>query len=165
MAEDTSKKPTKSKNGESNLKITIAFFAIIIVVIIVCTILFLNRNTSTIYTTSYGEDSAFRVSIEVFSNNKIDLAIDIGQQQRIIQSGTYEEDKDTPNGYIITIVDKSDPNNPIESKMNMTIEEDVLKLIYPDGSFITLNKYEPPKEDETNSGTTTSTNFNKESDK
>lgn len=167
MAEEA-KKPKKTEG--SNNKLTIAFFAVIIVGLIVVTIIFFTKNSSKdsrIFTASYGE--RFNFLLEVFSNNKVDLAIDMafdedsdGKYDRVdrtMQSGISEKIDPTFEGeerYQITFKDEPTPdsssgntttettvtNEANEINAIISINGNVLTLIYEDGIEIPFEEIE-----------------------
>ncbi|MBQ8218489.1 MAG: hypothetical protein IJZ79_01955 [Bacilli bacterium] len=129
------KKPKKkSKNGIDTP--SLIFFGVMIIGLIVLTVIILTRPTSKIYSVQYGED--FIIHAELYSNNDIDLAIDVGTD-RIVQSGTYKEivDDDIEFNYTATF-ETEDGAEPVV--VDLLIVEDVLTMTYDDGSEIILKE-------------------------
>lgn len=134
MAENEKKHTRKPKrNGKVDTP-TLIFFIVMVVGLIVLTIIALTRPTSKIYTKEYGED--FIVSVELYSNGNIDIAVD-AKNDRVLQSGKYEEikDDDIENNYIATF-EETENDKVVETKVNVFIVEDELTLTYDDGSTV-----------------------------
>lgn len=129
------KKPKAKKKGKVDLA-TIIFFIIMVIGLIVLTVIFLTKPTSKIYSTKYGDK--FTVSVEMYSNNKIDLAIDV-DEDRVIQSGTYKEDtsSSTSSTYIAEFIDEDTKE---KTNINISIKDDTLTLTYSDGTEIILKE-------------------------
>ncbi len=135
---DTKPKPKKKKNSKIDTP-SVIFFVVMIVGLIVLTIILLTKPTSKIYTKDYGQ---FTVAVEIYSNNKVDIAIDAGED-RIIQDGTYEEikDDDIDNNFSANFVSEDElTGEQTETHVNILIVDDTLTLIYDDGSEIVLKE-------------------------
>jgi len=139
MADEEKKtKPKKKKNSKVDTP-TIIFFAIMIVGLIVLTVILLTKPTSKIYTKDYGK---FVVSVEVYSNNKVDVAVDAGED-RVVQSGTFEEikDDDIENNYKATFVSEDEETGEkSEFSVELVIVDDTLTMNYDDGSQVVLKE-------------------------
>lgn len=138
MAENE-KKPVKKPKRKGKVDTpTMIFFIVMVVGLIVLTIIILTRPTSKIYTKAYGED--FIVSIELYSNGNIDIAVD-AKDDRVLQSGKYEEikDDDIENNYIATF-EETENDKAVETKVNLRIVEDELTLTYDDGSTVVFKE-------------------------
>lgn len=117
----------KKKSGD---RLSLIFFVILAIGLVVLTVIILTKPTSTIYSADYGDK--LKVSIELYSNNNVDIAIDV-DSNRVVQSGTYTElDDGIKNNY--EVVFKSDDNT--EEKGTIVIDEDKLTLTYDDGTII-----------------------------
>lgn len=141
MAEEKVKKPIekKPKSKKKNNKIdtpTIIFFAVMIIGLIILTVIVLTKPTSKIYSTNYGEN--FTVSIELYSNGNVDLAVDVNDE-RVLQSGTYKEltDDEIENNYTAEFI-----NNDTDEKttVELLLIEDELTLTYSNGTEIILKE-------------------------
>ena len=106
-----------------------------VVGLIVLTIILLTKPSSKIYEGTYGD---FIVMAEVYSNNKIDLAVDINQE-RVLQSGTYKEitDDDVENNYEAEF--KSDEDESV-TKVTFVIDKDKFTMTYDDGTTVELKE-------------------------
>lgn len=139
MADEEKKtKPKKKKNSKVDTP-TIIFFAIMIVGLIVLTVILLTKPTSKIYTKDYGQ---FVVSVEVYSNNKVDVAVDAGED-RVVQSGTFEEikDDDVENNYKATFVSEDEETGEkSETVVELVVVDDTLTMNYDDGSQVVLKE-------------------------
>lgn len=139
MADEEKKtKPKKKKNSKVDTP-TIIFFAIMIVGLIVLTVILLTKPTSKIYTKDYGQ---FVVSVEVYSNNKVDVAVDAGED-RVVQSGTFEEikDDDIENNYKASFVSEDEETGEkSEFSVELVIVDDTLTMNYDDGSQVVLKE-------------------------
>lgn len=139
MADEEKKtKPKKKKNSKVDTP-TIIFFAIMIVGLIVLTVILLTKPTSKIYTKDYGQ---FVVSVEVYSNNKVDVAVDAGED-RVVQSGTFEEikDDDVENNYKATFVSEDEETGEkSETVVELVVVDDTLTINYDDGSQVVLKE-------------------------
>lgn len=139
MADEEKKtKPKKKKNSKVDMP-TIIFFAIMIVGLIVLTVILLTKPTSKIYTKDYGQ---FVVSVEVYSNNKVDVAVDAGED-RVVQSGTFEEikDDDVENNYKATFVSEDEETGEkSETVVELVVVDDTLTMNYDDGSQVVLKE-------------------------
>lgn len=139
MADEEKKtKPKKKKNSKVDTP-TIIFFAIMIVGLIVLTVILLTKPTSKIYTKDYGQ---FVVSVEVYSNNKVDVAVDAGED-RVVQSGTFEEikDDDVENNYKATfIAEDEETGEKSETVVELVVVDDTLTINYDDGSQVVLKE-------------------------
>lgn len=139
MADEEKKtKPKKKKNSKVDTP-TIIFFAIMIVGLIVLTVILLTKPTSKIYTKDYGK---FVVSVEVYNNNKVDVAVDTGEDQ-VVQSGTFEEikDDDIENNYKATFVSEDEETGEkSEFSVELVIVDDTLTMNYDDGSQVVLKE-------------------------
>ena len=140
MADEKEKKPSAAKKpkkkGNSKIDMpTIIFFAVMVVGLIVLTIILLTKPSSKIYEGTYGD---FVVMAEVYSNNKIDLAVDINQE-RVLQSGTYKEitDDDVENNYEAEF--KSDEDESV-TKVTFVIDKDKFTMTYDDGTTVELKE-------------------------
>ena len=138
MAENE-KKPSKKPKRKGKVDTpTMIFFIVMVVGLIVLTIIMFTRPTSKIYTKAYGED--FIVSVELYSNGNIDIAVD-AKNDRVLQSGKYEEikDDDIENNYIATF-EENENDKTVETKVNLLIVEDELTLTYEDGSSVVFKE-------------------------
>lgn len=139
MADEEKKtKPKKKKNSKVDTP-TIIFFAIMIVGLIVLTVILLTKPTSKIYTKDYGQ---FVVSVEVYSNNKVDVAVDAGED-RVVQSGTFEEikDDDIENNYkALFVSEDEETSEKSEFSVELVIVDDTLTMNYDDGSQVVLKE-------------------------
>lgn len=139
MADEEKKtKPKKKKNSKVDTP-TIIFFAIMIVGLIVLTVILLTKPTSKIYTKDYGQ---FVVSVEVYSNNKVDVAVDAGED-RVVQSGTFEEikDDDIENNYkALFVSENEETGEKSEFSVELVIVDDTLTMNYDDGSQVVLKE-------------------------
>lgn len=140
MADEKEKKPSAAKKpkkkGNSKIDMpTIIFFVVMVVGLIVLTIILLTKPSSKIYEGSYGD---FIVMAEVYSNNKIDLAVDINQE-RVLQSGTYKEitDDNVENNYEAEF--KSDEDESV-TKVTFVIDKDKFTMTYDDGTTVELKE-------------------------
>lgn len=134
---DTKPKPKKKKNGNIDTP-SLIFFGVMIVGLIILTVILLTRPTSKIYTKDYGQ---FTVAVEIYSNNKVDVAVDAGED-RVVQSGTYEEIKDDIENNFSAIFTDEDTTTGVktETHVNMLIEDTTLTLQYDDGTNIILEE-------------------------
>lgn len=139
MADEEKKtKPKKKKNSKVDTP-TIIFFAIMIVGLIVLTVILLTKPTSKIYTKDYGQ---FVVSVEVYSNNKVDVAVDAGED-RVVQPGTFEEikDDDIENNYkALFVSEDEETSEKSEFSVELVIVDDTLTMNYDDGSQVVLKE-------------------------
>jgi len=142
MAEETKqnvkpKKPINKKRKNGLDTPSLIFFGVMIIGLIVLTVIIFTKPTSKIYSVQYGDD--FTIHAELFSNNKIDLAIDVGTD-RVVQSGTYKEitDDDIEFNYIATFVSEEDESKTVD--VDLLIVDDVLTITYDDGSEIILKE-------------------------
>lgn len=139
MADEEKKtKPKKKKNSKVDTP-TIIFFAIMIVGLIVLTVILLTKPTSKIYIKDYGQ---FVVSVEVYSNNKVDVAVDAGED-RVVQSGTFEEikDDDIENNYkALFVSEDEETGEKSETSVELVIVDDTLTINYDDGSQVVLKE-------------------------
>lgn len=139
MADEEKKtKPKKKKNSKVDTP-TIIFFTIMIVGLIVLTAILLTKPTSKIYTKDYGK---FVVSVEVYSNNKVDVAVDAGED-RVVQSGTFEEikDDDIENNYkALFVSEDEETGEKSEFSVELVIVDDTLTMNYDDGSQVVLKE-------------------------
>lgn len=141
MAEETKKKPIekkpkpKKKKGKIDTP-TIIFFAIMVIGLIVLTVIVLTKPTSKIYSTKYGED--FTVAAELYSNGKIDIAVDV-KEDRVVQSGNYKEitDDEIENNYTAEFINE---DNDEKITVELLLVDDELKLTYSDGTEIILKE-------------------------
>ena len=136
---ETKPKAKKKKNSKVDMP-SVIFFVVMIVGLIVLTIILLTKPTSKIYTTTAYEP--FVVSVEIYSNNKVDIAIDAGED-RVIQAGTYEEikDDDIENNFSATFVDEDETTGvKTETHATLTIEDSTLTLLYDSGESIILEE-------------------------
>jgi len=140
MADEKEKKPSAAKKpkkkGNSKIDMpTIIFFVVMVVGLIVLTIILLTKPSSKIYEGTYGD---FIVMAEVYSNNKIDLAVDINQE-RVLQSGTYKEitDDNVENNYEAEF--KSDGDESV-TKVTFVIDKDKFTMTYDDGTTVELKE-------------------------
>lgn len=126
MNGDTKKKtPTKPKKKIGTVdRSSLIFFCILVGGIILLTIILLSRPTSKIYESKYGE--SITALIEVYSNKKVDIAVDVNET-RIVQSGTWEQIDDTT--YKVIMEGEDEP-------VTMTINDDTLILKYADGTEV-----------------------------
>lgn len=131
------KKPNykKKKNGIDTP--SLIFFAIMIIGLIVLTIIIFTKPTSKIYSVQYGDN--FIIHAEMYSNNKIDLAVDVGTD-RVVQSGNYTEitDDDIEFNYIAVFESEVEGEEPTE--VNIVIVDNTLTMTYEDGSEIILKE-------------------------
>lgn len=141
MAEEV-KKTAKPKSSTKKNKLgidtpTLIFFGVMIVGLIIFTIIIFSRPSSKIYSAQYGEN--FTVHAELYSNNTIDLAVDVGKD-RIVQSGTYKEitDDDIEFNYIATFVPNVQNVEPVT--VNLVIIDNTLTITYNDGEKIILKE-------------------------
>lgn len=138
MADEEKKTKPKKKNSKVDTP-TIIFFAIMIVGLIVLTVILLTKPTSKIYTKDYGQ---FVVSVEVYSNNKVDVAVDAGED-RVVQSGTFEEikDDDIENNYkALFVSEDEETGEKSEFSVELVIVDDTLTMNYDDGSQVVLKE-------------------------
>lgn len=139
MADEEKKtKPKKKKNSKVDTP-TIIFFAIMIVGLIVLTVILLTKPTSKIYTKDYGQ---FVVSVEVYSNNKVDVVVDAGED-RVVQSGTFKEikDDDIENNYkALFVSEDEETGEKSETSVELVIVDDTLTMNYDDGSQVVLKE-------------------------
>lgn len=135
--EEKKTKPRKKKNNKVDTS-TIVFFVIMIVGLIVLTIILLTKPTSKIYTKDYGQ---FVVSIEVYSNNRVDVAVDV-DKDRVVQSGTFEEikDDDIENNYeALFVSEDEETGEKSEISVELVIVDDTLTMNY-DGAQVVLKE-------------------------
>lgn len=144
MTEETKKenkkttKPKKKKNDKID-KSSLIFFGIMIVGLIILTVILLTRPSSVIYSVNYGDD--FVVHAEIFSNNSIDIAVDVNDD-RVIQSGMIKEitDDDIEGNYEVLFNETDELGNTTETIVQMLIVDDTLTLTYDDGTEIILKE-------------------------
>lgn len=141
MAEETNKKSIEKKPKPKKKKgkidtLSIIFFAIMVIGLIVLTVIVLTKPTSKIYSTQYGEN--FTVSVELYSNNKIDLTVDV-KDDRVIQSGNYKEitDDEIENNYTAEFINEETNE---KTTVELLLINDELKLTYSDGTEIILKE-------------------------
>lgn len=137
MAEEK-KQNTKPKKKKGKVDTpSLIFFGIMIIGLVVLTVIIFTRPSSKIYSVQYGDN--FIVSVEMYSNNKVDLAVDVGTE-RVLQSGTYTEitDDDIENNYLAEFEAEEDGGEPI--KVTILIADDELTMTYEDGSNIILKE-------------------------
>ena len=134
MADEKEKKPKKPKKKSKRDWLTIIFFAVLVIGLIILTIIVLLKPTSKIYSVKYGDD--FTIYSEVYTNNKIDLVITVGEDS-IAQSGTYEEikDDDIDNNY--KAIFESDETT---TELTFVVNDNQLVMTYDDGTEITLEE-------------------------
>lgn len=136
--EEKKSKPKKKKNGKID-KPTLIFFILMIIGLIVLTIIILTKPTSKIYAKDYGQ---FVVAVEIYSNNKVDMAIDV-DDNRVLQQGTYKEikDDDIENNFkAVFISDDETTGETIETEVELVIQDDILTIVYDDGTEIELKE-------------------------
>lgn len=137
MADLTKKPEKKEKPKKPKKKVgkidqsQLIFFGLLVLGIIIFAVIIITKPTSKIYRTQYGDSIV--ASIEVFSNNKIDIAIDINDT-RIIQSGTFKQIDDIT--YEIQLEDDTE-----NQTVTMIIQDDTLTLKYSDGLEVVLKEY------------------------
>lgn len=134
MADEKEKKPKKPKKKSKRDWLTIIFFAVLVIGLIILTIIVLLKPTSKVYSVKYGDD--FTIYSEVYTNNKIDLVITVGEDS-IAQSGTYEEikDDDIDNNY--KAIFESDETT---TELTFVVNDNQLVMTYDDGTEITLEE-------------------------
>ena len=136
--EEKKSKPKKKKNGKID-KPTLIFFILMIIGLIVLTIIILTKPTSKIYAKDYGQ---FVVAVEIYSNNKVDMAIDV-DDNRVLQQGTYKEikDDDIENNFkAVFVSDDETTGETIETEVELVIQDDILTIVYDDGTEIELKE-------------------------
>lgn len=136
--EEKKSKPKKKKNGKID-KPTLIFFILMIIGLIVLTIIILTKPTSKIYAKDYGQ---FVVAVEIYSNNKVDMAIDV-DDNRVLQQGTYKEikDDDIENNFkAVFVSDDETTGETIETEVELIIKDDILTIVYDDGTEIELKE-------------------------
>lgn len=135
--EEKKSKPKKKKNGKID-KPTLIFFILMIIGLIVLTIIILTKPTSKIYAKDYGQ---FVVAVEIYSNNKVDMAIDV-DDNRVLQQGTYKEIKDDieNNFKAVFVSDDETTGETIETEVELVIKDDILTIVYDDGTEIELKE-------------------------
>ena len=134
MADEKEKKPKKPKKKSKRDWLTIIFFAVLVIGLIILTIIVLLKPTSKVYSIKYGDD--FTIYSEVYTNNKIDIVITVGEDS-IAQSGTYEEikDDDIDNNY--KAIFESDETT---TELTFVVNDNQLVMTYDDGTEITLEE-------------------------
>ena len=138
MMEEKKSKPKKKKNGKID-KPTLIFFVLMIIGLIVLTIIILTKPTSKIYAKDYGQ---FVVAVEIYSNNKVDMAIDV-EDNRVLQQGTYKEikDDDIENNFKATFIsDDETTGETVKTEVELVIKDDILTIVYDDGTEIELKE-------------------------
>lgn len=134
MADEKEKKPKKPKKKSKRDWLTIIFFAVLVIGLIILTIIVLLKPTSKVYSVKYGDD--FTIYSEIYTDNKIDIVITVGEDS-IAQSGTYEEikDDDIDNNY--KAIFESDETT---TELTFVVNDNQLVMTYDDGTEITLEE-------------------------
>lgn len=126
-------KQSTNKKKKNTIDIpTIIFFAIMIIGLIIFTIILLKKPTSKIYYKDYGNNITMLVEFYNKSND-IDIAVDV-DNNRSLQKGTYEKTK-KENAYLATFTE-----NNTEMKVNISIKDKEMTLIFDDGTEIILEE-------------------------
>ena len=114
-------------------KLNVAFFAIMVIGLLLFTIILLLRANTKVYESTFGDNISSTITLS--GSNKIELSVTVEEVTQT-KSSTYSEiaNDDIDNNYLIA-------NNEEDEKLEFRMKDDnIIELKYEDGTIVTYKE-------------------------